>query len=90
MRPEDGLAPIRKTQVIDESGMAGKLRKAKVTQHSGMRQDPRSRRYRMRVIEDKRHYNQKLKKVVLKGWPGAAGAVVPGEPFSAHQPNNQP
>lgn len=90
MRPEDGLAPIRKTQVIDESGMAGKLEKVKITQHSGIRRELRSRRYRMRVVEDKRHYSHKHKKVVLEGWPGAAGAVVPGEPFNVHQPNDQP
>ena len=68
--------------------MANKRRKARPTQHSELRRDLRSPKYRMRVVEDKRHYNRKKhKKVALEGWPGAAGAVVPGEPFSAHQLN---
>lgn len=63
--------------------MARKRRKATATAESEVKRDLRSPKYRMRVVEDKRHYNRKKhKRVDLENWPGAAGTVVLGEFFS--------
>lgn len=62
--------------------MARKRRKAKATEHSQIRRDLRTPKYRMRVVEDKTKYaRRKHKKVNLEGWPGAAITVVLGQPY---------
>lgn len=50
-----------------------KRRQPAQTQHSAIRRDLRTPKYRMRVVEDKRRYKrQRDKPVKLEGWSKAA------------------